>query len=173
MQHFHFRYIHKELKLFYEGNVIHSIFEEAGDCHKLKIKDHVTLHLYMSKAPCGDAIAFTHPWVYYSSDILINLCLRAAVVKCLTTYWKTWHIINNDCCVSTVWRFDQLRISLIIYRHYCLIYCSDDSDITAEDLELMESGIHYPTFSNDTQGLLRIKADLGEKIFKILSWISD
>lgn len=49
------RYFHKELKSLLEGNIVHSIFREDDMVPKYVMKDHVTLHLYMSRAPCGDA----------------------------------------------------------------------------------------------------------------------
>ena len=42
-----------------ETSEVHSIFEQQPGKSKLKIKDHVTLHLYMTHAPCGDATHFT------------------------------------------------------------------------------------------------------------------
>ncbi|XP_023930977.1 adenosine deaminase domain-containing protein 1, partial [Lingula anatina] len=54
------RYFHRELKSFYEGNTVHSIFEERyKGAPLLTLKDYITIHLYISTAPCGDAALFS------------------------------------------------------------------------------------------------------------------
>ncbi|CAH1802225.1 unnamed protein product [Owenia fusiformis] len=92
------RYLLKELKMFYEGSIVHSIFEEKEGTTKLGLKEHISFHLYISKAPCGDAALFSP---------------------------------------------------------------RQENPLSDADLELMNSGAHYPTFQHDTQGNLRTKIELG------------
>ena len=55
------RYFHREIKLQYDnpGNKTCSIFSEQPDTHRLVLKDHISIHLYLSTVPAGDANAFT------------------------------------------------------------------------------------------------------------------
>ena len=45
--------MHRELKMYFEGNLVHSIFEPLGGSHLLTFKQGVTLHLYSSPIPRG------------------------------------------------------------------------------------------------------------------------
>ena len=55
------RYLYKELNAYYRKEIgeVHSIFEQQPGKTKLKIKDYVTFHLYLTHAPCGDAQHYT------------------------------------------------------------------------------------------------------------------
>lgn len=50
------RYLYKQL-MNYQGNRAHPIFARS-DTGKLKIRDKIQVHLYISRPPCGDAAAF-------------------------------------------------------------------------------------------------------------------
>ncbi|XP_059161957.1 double-stranded RNA-specific adenosine deaminase-like isoform X2 [Physella acuta] len=50
------RYLYKQLQT-YNGNRSHPIFTRS-DTGKLKIRDKIQVHLYISRPPCGDAAAF-------------------------------------------------------------------------------------------------------------------
>ena len=50
------RYLFKQL-LTYNGNRSHPIFTRS-DTGKLKLRDKIQVHLYISRPPCGDAAAF-------------------------------------------------------------------------------------------------------------------
>ena len=54
-----FRYFVQQIKMVYQGNMTHSIFERQVGKPQLKLKEAVSLHLYMYNAPCGDAQAYT------------------------------------------------------------------------------------------------------------------
>lgn len=53
------RFMYKQLKT-YKHDQDHTIFEKAEGSSKLQVKPHVTFHLYISTAPCGDGALFTH-----------------------------------------------------------------------------------------------------------------
>nr|XP_006815752.1 PREDICTED: adenosine deaminase domain-containing protein 1-like [Saccoglossus kowalevskii] len=52
------RFLYRELKLFYDGNLSESIFECISGSRLLSIKKSVSFHLYLNTAPCGDAARF-------------------------------------------------------------------------------------------------------------------
>ena len=41
--------------MYFEGNLVSSIFEQQAGSSKLTLKEGVTVHLYMSRVPSGDA----------------------------------------------------------------------------------------------------------------------
>ncbi|OWF55331.1 adenosine deaminase domain-containing protein 1-like [Mizuhopecten yessoensis] len=49
------KYFFKEMKSYYDGSKVLSIFEQMSEksC-MLKMKDYISLHLYLSEPPCGD-----------------------------------------------------------------------------------------------------------------------
>ncbi|XP_070571679.1 double-stranded RNA-specific adenosine deaminase-like [Ptychodera flava] len=53
------RFLYRELKAYYDGNLSDSIFESHSGSSRLSIKNDVTFHLYMNSAPCGDASMHT------------------------------------------------------------------------------------------------------------------
>ena len=48
------RYFYKEIRSYFENAKVLSIFEESEEEGKLKLKDHITLHLYLNHPPPGD-----------------------------------------------------------------------------------------------------------------------
>ncbi|KAK3087990.1 hypothetical protein FSP39_013122 [Pinctada imbricata] len=49
------KYLFKEMKEYYEGSKVISIFSQvAQNSHLLTLKDNVSIHLYLSQPPCGD-----------------------------------------------------------------------------------------------------------------------
>ncbi|XP_062574046.1 adenosine deaminase domain-containing protein 1-like [Saccostrea cucullata] len=57
------KYLYKEAKSYYEGSKVLSIFEQESEkSHSLKLKDHVSIHLYMSHPSCGD-------YAYYVDEL--------------------------------------------------------------------------------------------------------
>lgn len=92
------KYLHKEVKLFYEDGRSQSIFEQRGDSKKLQMKDHVSVHMYCSTAPCGDGSVFT---------------------------------------------------------------ASENTMLSEKELDLICEGVHYPTFTDQGQGQLRVKTSTG------------
>lgn len=60
------RYLYKEAKSFYEGSKVLSIFEqEAENSIFLKIKDYISIHLYISHPSCGD-------YAYYVEEMWVK-----------------------------------------------------------------------------------------------------
>ncbi|XP_077996123.1 double-stranded RNA-specific adenosine deaminase-like [Glandiceps talaboti] len=53
------RFLYRELKLYFDGNLSDSIFESSIGSRLLNIKKHISFHLYMNTAPCGDAAMHT------------------------------------------------------------------------------------------------------------------
>ena len=80
-----YRYLHREVKLFYDGNLTQSIFEQDSESKKLRMKEHVTIHMYSSTAPCGDGREFTARYVYYN-----NLMILEYLIHC--------HVLMNPAC---------------------------------------------------------------------------
>ena len=57
------RYFYKEAKSYYEGSKVTSIFEQEDESSPLlKLKDHISLHLYISHPTCGD-------YAYYEQEM--------------------------------------------------------------------------------------------------------
>ena len=52
------RYFYKNL-LTHEPGSADSLFEKTTSGSKFKVKDHITFHLYISTAPCGDGALFS------------------------------------------------------------------------------------------------------------------
>ena len=50
----YFRYFYKEIKSYIEGAKVISIFEETATQGVFKLKDYISLHLYLSQPPVGD-----------------------------------------------------------------------------------------------------------------------
>ena len=50
----HYRYFHKEIKRYLEGGKVLSVFEETETPGVFKLKDYISLHLYLSQPPVGD-----------------------------------------------------------------------------------------------------------------------
>ncbi|XP_060067861.1 adenosine deaminase domain-containing protein 1-like [Ylistrum balloti] len=49
------KYFFKEMKSYYDGSKVLSIFEQISETScMLKLKDYISLHLYLSEPPCGD-----------------------------------------------------------------------------------------------------------------------
>ena len=48
------RYFYKEIKSYLEGAKVISIFEETAKQGIFKLKDYISLHLYLSQPPVGD-----------------------------------------------------------------------------------------------------------------------
>ncbi|XP_045171762.2 adenosine deaminase domain-containing protein 1-like isoform X2 [Mercenaria mercenaria] len=48
------KYFHKEIKSYFDGAKVLSIFEESETPGILQFKEHITLHLYLSQPPPGD-----------------------------------------------------------------------------------------------------------------------
>lgn len=48
------KYFHKEIKSYFDGAKVLSIFEESAIQGFLQLKEHITLHLYLSQPPPGD-----------------------------------------------------------------------------------------------------------------------
>jgi double-stranded RNA-specific adenosine deaminase len=53
------KYFYKQIRLLYQNMTAESIFEYNPDSGKLRLKETVSIHMYTSMAPCGDALAFT------------------------------------------------------------------------------------------------------------------
>ena len=56
------RFFYQELRVYYEdGESVDTIFEpiEGGDGSKVRVKDSIKFHLYISTAPCGDGAQFS------------------------------------------------------------------------------------------------------------------
>ena len=57
------RYFYKEAKSYHEGSKVISIFEQENENSPLlKLKDHISLHLYISNPTCGD-------YAYYEQEM--------------------------------------------------------------------------------------------------------
>ncbi|XP_064612342.1 adenosine deaminase domain-containing protein 1-like [Liolophura sinensis] len=48
------KFFHKEVKNYYDGNTLNSVFEKQPGSSKLSLKDCVTLHLFLNYPPTGD-----------------------------------------------------------------------------------------------------------------------
>lgn len=72
------RYLYKEAKSFYEGSKVLSIFEqEAENSIFLKLKDYISIHLYISHPSCGD-------YAYYVEEMWVRGI----------SLWKLKHLIH-------------------------------------------------------------------------------
>ncbi|XP_022085646.1 adenosine deaminase domain-containing protein 1-like isoform X2 [Acanthaster planci] len=70
------RYLYRELKNFFEGSRLASVFTTQQGSPRLLLKEGVTFHLYLNSAPCGDGARFVRdcPPVITENDLYLMQC---------------------------------------------------------------------------------------------------
>ncbi|XP_071945236.1 double-stranded RNA-specific adenosine deaminase-like isoform X2 [Antedon mediterranea] len=71
------RFLYRELKSYMEEKAADSIFVHMPGSHLLSIKDGVTFHLYMNRAPSGDATQFVNPNENHKEATKEDMCLMS------------------------------------------------------------------------------------------------
>lgn len=62
---------HHIVMLYCSDNPDHSVFEWNQETGKVRLRNDVTIHMYLSTAPCGDASAYAFEYVFFISLIFI------------------------------------------------------------------------------------------------------
>ncbi len=102
------RYLYRELNQFYRGEhgVVHSIFEEQVGTTKLKIKEHVSIHLYISQAPSGDAYDYSPKLVFSYLMNFVPIKFSSLGCFCLVAFYIS--VCKFDKFYTSFCKFEQL-----------------------------------------------------------------
>lgn len=96
-----FRWFYRQIHLLYSNDTVAAptVFEYNPVTSKLCLKETVSIHCYLSTAPCGDASAFPIESVHLF-DLLVF-----ALQQMDTWKWPVTHIIAIDLINLFVWNF--------------------------------------------------------------------
>ena len=69
-------------------------------------------------------------------------------------------MVFKNLCVLVLWT--DVASALEGLRYFRLYVCRDTVQLGEEELKQIESGVHFPTFSNEKHGVLRTKVEQGK-----------
>lgn len=94
------KYFFKEMKSYYDGSKVLSIFEQISETScMLKMKDYISLHLYLSEPPCGDYGYYTEVEPSPSPQLnqeQIDLVRKGAHFPAFSEEFPGWLCVKNN-----------------------------------------------------------------------------
>jgi len=107
-----FRWFYRQIHLLYSNEPVQipSVFEYNPESSKLRLRETVSIHMYISTAPCGDASAFP-----IESVLLLYLLLNYIGPNGYTKVQPKWDITEH----SQLFRMSNSQVINIVGFWYC------------------------------------------------------